>query len=81
MILAVERCRRAWAATWWPPSGEIQNYPNSRNIIPDRVHFTVDIRSWDDDHALKAWDLLKKDFQAIASKHGCRIEIEETWRV
>ena len=28
--------------------GEIQNYPNSRNIIPDRVHFTVDIRSWDD---------------------------------
>ncbi len=61
--------------------GEIQNYPNSRNIIPDRVHFTVDIRSWDDDHALKSWELLKKDFQAIASKRGCPIEIKETWRV
>ena len=24
--------------------GEIQNYPNSRNIIPDKVHFTVDIQ-------------------------------------
>jgi metal-dependent amidase/aminoacylase/carboxypeptidase family protein len=27
--------------------GEIQNHPNSRNTIPERVHFTVDIRSWD----------------------------------
>jgi len=61
--------------------GEIQNYPNSRNIIPDRVHFTVDIRSWDDDLALRAWDLLRKDFEAIAATHGCPIKIDETWRV
>ncbi len=61
--------------------GEIQNYPNSRNIIPDKVHFTVDIRSWDDEHALKAWGLVKKDFQDIAKRRGCPIRIEETWRV
>jgi len=61
--------------------GEIQNYPNSRNIIPDKVHFTVDIRSWDDDHALKAWDLVRRDFESIAQQRGCPIEIEETWRV
>ncbi|MBT3219460.1 MAG: M20/M25/M40 family metallo-hydrolase [Proteobacteria bacterium] len=61
--------------------GEIHNYPNSRNIIPDGVHFTVDIRSWDDEHALKAWDFLKDDFIAIAEARGCPIEIEETWRV
>jgi N-carbamoyl-L-amino-acid hydrolase len=61
--------------------GEIQNYPNSRNIIPDKVHFTVDIRSWDDEHALKAWELVKKDFQDIAKRRGCPIRIEETWRV
>jgi len=61
--------------------GEIQNYPNSRNIIPDRVHFTVDIRSWDDDHALKAWELIRKDFEDIADRRGCPIKIEETWRV
>ncbi|MGA2976298.1 MAG: Zn-dependent hydrolase [Spirochaetia bacterium] len=60
--------------------GEIQNYPNSRNIIPDKVHFTVDIRSWDDDHAVKAWERLKKDFQAIAGRRGTPIRIEETWR-
>ena len=61
--------------------GEIQNYPNSRNIIPDKVHFTVDIRSWDDDHALKAWELVRKDFEDVAARRGCPIKIEETWRV
>jgi beta-ureidopropionase / N-carbamoyl-L-amino-acid hydrolase len=61
--------------------GELQNYPNSRNIIPDGVHFTVDIRSWDDEHAIKAWELMKKEFQAIAERHGTPLKMEETWRV
>ena len=60
--------------------GEIQNGPNSRNIIPDKAHFTVDIRSWDDDHAIAAWELLKKDFNTIAARRGTPIRIEETWR-
>jgi N-carbamoyl-L-amino-acid hydrolase len=41
----------------------------------------VDIRSWDDDLALKAWDLLRSDFTVIADQRGCPIKIEETWRV
>ena len=61
--------------------GEIQNHPNSRNIIPDKVHFTVDIRSWDDDLARKAWENVRKDFEEIAQRRGCPIRIEETWRV
>jgi N-carbamoyl-L-amino-acid hydrolase len=61
--------------------GEIHNHPNSRNIIPDKVHFTVDIRSWDDDLALRAWENVKKDFQAVAEHRGCPLKIEETWRV
>mgnify|MGYP001811670437 CR=1 FL=1 len=61
--------------------GELHNYPNSRNIIPDGVHFTVDIRSWDDDHAIKAWELMEKEFQVIADRHGTPIRMETTWRV
>jgi len=61
--------------------GEIQNYPNSRNIIPDGVHFTVDIRSWDDDHAIKAWEMMKKEFEVIAERRGCPIRTEEFWKV
>lgn len=61
--------------------GEIQNYPNSRNIIPDKVHFTVDIRSWDDELGLRAWDDVRADFEEIARRRGCPIRMEETWRV
>jgi len=81
MILKVNELPGRMGGNMVATVGEIQNYPNSRNIIPDKVHFTVDIRSWDDDHALKAWELVKKDFQDIAARRGCPIRIEETWRV
>ncbi len=80
MILAVNSLPGRMKGDMVATVGEIQNGPNSRNIIPDSVHFTVDIRSWDDDHALAAWELLKKDFTAIAARHGTPIRVEETWR-
>jgi beta-ureidopropionase / N-carbamoyl-L-amino-acid hydrolase len=81
MILKVNQLPEAMGGNMVATVGEIQNYPNSRNIIPDKVHFTVDIRSWDDDHAINAWDRLRKDFETIAHSRGCPIRIEETWRV
>jgi beta-ureidopropionase / N-carbamoyl-L-amino-acid hydrolase len=80
MILATNTLPERMKGNMVATVGEIQNGPNSRNIIPDKVHFTVDIRSWDDDHAVKAWELLKKDFQQIAARRGTPIRIEETWR-
>jgi N-carbamoyl-L-amino-acid hydrolase len=61
--------------------GEIQNHPNSRNIIPDRVHFTVDFRAWEEDIALQAWDLLCEGCQGIADRYGCPARFEKTWHV
>lgn len=81
MILKVNRLPDKMGGNMVATVGEIQNYPNSRNIIPDKVHFTVDIRSWDDDHALRAWEDLKQDFEAIAAERGCPLRMEETWRV
>ena len=81
MILKVNELPDRMGGNMVATVGEIQNYPNSRNIIPDKVHFTVDIRSWDDEHALKAWELVRKDFEDIAAHRGCPIKIEETWRV
>ena len=81
MILKVNELPDKMGGNMVATVGEIQNYPNSRNIIPDKVHFTVDIRSWDDDHAIKAWVDVKGDFEAIAHRRGCPIKIEETWRV
>jgi len=81
MILKVNELPARMGGNMVATVGEIQNYPNSRNIIPDKVHFTVDIRSWDDEHALKAWELVRRDFEAIAARRGCPLRIEETWRV
>jgi len=81
MILKVNELPDRMGGNMVATVGEIQNYPNSRNIIPDKLHFTVDIRSWDDEHALKAWELVRKDFEDIAARRGCPIKIEETWRV
>lgn len=81
MILKVNGLPEKMGGNMVATVGEIQNYPNSRNIIPDRVHFTVDIRSWDDDLAIAAWEDVKKNFQNIAKARGCPIRMEETWRV
>ncbi len=81
MILEVNRLPGRMGGNMVATVGEIHNGPNSRNIIPDKVHFTVDIRSWDDDLALKAWDLLRAEIETIAGRRGCPIKIEETWRV
>jgi N-carbamoyl-L-amino-acid hydrolase len=81
MILKVNELPERMGGNMVATVGEIQNYPNSRNIIPDKVHFTVDIRSWDDDHAIKAWEVVRRDFEDIAARRGCPIKIEETWRV
>lgn len=81
MILAVQSLPARMGGNMVATVGEIHNHPNSRNIIPDKVHFTVDIRSWDDDLALRAWDRLTRDFQAAADKNGCPLHLEETWRV
>jgi N-carbamoyl-L-amino-acid hydrolase len=81
MILKVNQVPDALGGNLVATVGEIHNHPNSRNIIPDKVHFTVDIRSWDDDLALRAWDSLKADFTAIAERRGTPLRLEETWRV
>jgi N-carbamoyl-L-amino-acid hydrolase len=81
MILKVNQLPESVGGNLVATVGEIQNYPNSRNIIPDQVHFTVDLRSWDDDHAIRAYEKLRGEFEAIAGHHGCPMRIEETWRV
>jgi len=81
MILKVNELPMRMGGNMVATVGEIHNFPNSRNIIPGRVHFTVDIRSWDDDLCLRAWEELKKDFGRISEKWGCPVKLVETWRI
>jgi N-carbamoyl-L-amino-acid hydrolase len=81
MIIEVNQLPASMGGNMVATVGEIHNYPNSRNIIPDGVHFTIDIRSWDDDHALASFEKLRPQMLEIAEKHGTPIRIEETWKV
>ena len=81
MILSINQLPEKMGGNMVATVGEIHNSPNSRNIVPDGVHFTVDLRSWDDELANRAWDDARNDFEAIAARRGCPIRIEETWRV
>ena len=81
MILSINQLPEKMGGNMVATVGEIHNRPNSRNIVPDGVHLTVDLRSWDDELANRAWDDARNDFEAIAARRGCSIRIEETWRV
>jgi N-carbamoyl-L-amino-acid hydrolase len=61
--------------------GEIHNFPNSRNIIPGQVRFTLDVRSWDHDLMGRATEEIRKDFLGISEKRGCPVRMEEVWRI
>jgi N-carbamoyl-L-amino-acid hydrolase len=81
MILKVNELPARLGGDMVATVGEIHNSPNSRNIIPGRVHFTVDIRSWDDGLAIQAWEDLQEDFRRIAERRGCPVRSEKTWNV
>lgn len=81
MILRVNELPEKMGGNMVATVGEIQNLPNSRNIIPGSVYFTVDIRSWDDELAMDAWQKLQGEFEGAAGSRGCRLRIEETWQV
>ncbi len=81
MILQVKALPGQMGGNLVATVGEIQNYPNSRNIIPGRVRFTLDIRSWDDSHAERAAAHLFGDLARISEKRGCPVKIEPVWQI
>ena len=81
MVLAVREIPSRMGGGMVATVGELVVHPNSRNVVPGDAHFTVDIRSWDDELALRSWEALQEEFRAIAGRHGCGIRLEETWRV
>jgi N-carbamoyl-L-amino-acid hydrolase len=56
--------------------GQCNVYPNSRNVIPGRVVFTVDFRSPDIDTLNAMRERLEAEAPKIAEKLGLGIEIE-----
>ncbi|MBM4332128.1 MAG: Zn-dependent hydrolase [Deltaproteobacteria bacterium] len=81
MILKVEEMPGKMGGNMVATVGEIHNFPNSRNIIPGQVKFTVDVRSWDDQMVAMAREELRNDFERVAEKRGCSMRFQEIWKV
>jgi N-carbamoyl-L-amino-acid hydrolase len=81
MVLRVNELPGKMGGNMVATVGEIQNFPNSRNIIPDRVRFTVDIRSWDDNLKKEGAEELEKGFAAISKRRGCPFRMEVIWDI
>ena len=81
MVLAVQQTPARLGGGFVATVGELHVTPNSRNVVPGRARFTIDIRSWDDDLALRAWESLRGQFDEIAAAQGCTVRTEEVWRV
>jgi allantoate deiminase/N-carbamoyl-L-amino-acid hydrolase len=57
--------------------GTIQVFPASRNIIPEEVTFTIDLRDIDLDRRNKYEQQLRDKIATIAQQHGLSYEISE----
>jgi beta-ureidopropionase / N-carbamoyl-L-amino-acid hydrolase len=59
--------------------GLVQVFPNSRNVIPGRVFFTVDLRH-PDDAVLREMDAeLRAAAESIAGDIGLKMDFEQIW--
>ena len=81
MILKVNALPSRMGGNMVATVGEIHNEPNSRNIIPGKVRFTLDIRSWDDALVERAAKDLFQDFEQISQRRGCPFQVKEIWRI
>jgi N-carbamoyl-L-amino-acid hydrolase len=77
LVIEVNRIALAHAPHARGTVGWIDNYPNSRNVIPGRVKLSVDLRAADD-VVLSAMDAeLKEAVQRIATKGKVEMSVEQ----
>jgi N-carbamoyl-L-amino-acid hydrolase len=60
--------------------GEVTVAPNSINVIPSEVTFTVDIRSFDDEVIDDGVELVTDEIRAACNRHGTSYELTELQR-
>ncbi len=79
VIEAVHRLARAHAPDAVGTVGLLENRPNSRNVVPGEVFFTIDLRH-PDDAVLAEMDASLRDALAeIATADGLELSLEQTW--
>ncbi|MBU0550678.1 Zn-dependent hydrolase [Myxococcota bacterium] len=79
IIDAVNRIGLAHQPNACATVGLIQASPNSRNVIPGRVFFTVDLRHPDDAVLSQMDTALRAALEQVAGEVGLRMDFEQIW--
>ena len=61
--------------------GSVDVWPNAINVIPERVEFTVDFRSYDNAVVEAAVERIQEEIETAAEREGLDYEFEEIMRV
>ena len=61
--------------------GRMDVSPNSINVIPDEVTFTVDVRSYDSDVVSRAPEAVEFEASTAAEREGVDYELERLWSI
>ncbi len=61
--------------------GEVHPTPNSRNVIAGHVHFSIDVRGWNEPRTDAACAAMEQMLAEVAEQEGCTVEIGRTWTV
>lgn len=79
MIEAVSKVAKAHGPSAVGTVGLIENRPNSSNVVPGEVFFTVDMRDPDDAVVLRMEQELKALMEKIASDNKVTVDIVQIW--
>ncbi|GAJ28832.1 Zn-dependent hydrolase [Acidomonas methanolica] len=59
--------------------GSVEVLPNSRNVVPGEVLFTVDFRDPRDETVMAMENAFRAKARAVAEEHGVTVEIRDIW--
>ena len=59
--------------------GEVEVFPNSRNVIPAKVHFTIDVRGWHVAETDYVCDAIEQAIETLAAEEGCTAKVHRIW--
>ena len=83
LIAAIERIALGAVSATGEPGratvGRLTVYPDSRNIAPSRIWFSVDTRHGDPDLLAKMAEEIRAEATAIAAARGVRITVADFW--
>ncbi|MFC4438504.1 MULTISPECIES: Zn-dependent hydrolase [Natrialbaceae] len=81
VVQAVRRLSNRIADDVVTTVGELDVSPNSINVIPSTVSFTVDARSYDDDVVAELAERIEREIDQACRREGTTYDLEEIWRI